>query len=367
MKTVMKPGLQAPKKKTPEVHVIQGAESVSFTPGQVLFKKGQPGGDLLFIESGTVEIFNDRDGAIITLSEMKAGEVIGVMTCLNNGPRMASARAKTTVICKQIPHEQILKAVNELPTWFHIVLKEFSLRLNHSNEQFSDAVIRAKKLESNALNSVFTATQIAATLSAAGDSFAKFLDDRRVIYLDDIQERITAMLNRPADEIRGILSALQESGVLFVEVGAEKKRHFISLENAKKLTEFLHFLQETKTGMKKKLLRAKFTNREFRVAMAMVKYTKKLNLDSSKSVQIPIMEISQNLEKITTTPFDVDAMRQISDLGLLTTEGSGDDIKLIFIPQELSRTMTFVEALRRLMIMDGPMNRETEGGASTAA
>src|SRR5690606_30589350 len=104
-----------------------------YSPGEIIFQKGEIGGDLLLIEKGSVEIFTHQNHQEVVLTEMKEGEIIGVMTCLTAEPRMASARAKTEAILKKVPHASIKKVLNGLPKWMAIVLKEFTIRLSEMN------------------------------------------------------------------------------------------------------------------------------------------------------------------------------------------------------------------------------------------
>ena len=62
--------------KTPTADTAKKIEDREFTPGKLIFSSGDPGGDLLFIDEGQVEIFNVKDDRDIRLTLMGPGEII---------------------------------------------------------------------------------------------------------------------------------------------------------------------------------------------------------------------------------------------------------------------------------------------------
>ena len=67
-----------------------------FGPDQIIFKEGDPGDRVYFIESGEVEVV--RNGVV--LAKLGPGEYFGEMALLNHKPRNATVRAvkKTQII-----------------------------------------------------------------------------------------------------------------------------------------------------------------------------------------------------------------------------------------------------------------------------
>src|SRR5437773_11566055 len=69
-------------------------DEATFNPNQVIFKAGDPGGNMHIVMSGKVETFVvDDDGERVVLSDVEAGEMFGELSLLDSEPRSASAVA----------------------------------------------------------------------------------------------------------------------------------------------------------------------------------------------------------------------------------------------------------------------------------
>jgi uncharacterized membrane protein len=69
-------------------------DDVSFEPGQVVFKRGDPGGSIFIVVGGAVEIFvEDTIGQRVVFETAKAGDFFGELSLLDGDPRSASAVA----------------------------------------------------------------------------------------------------------------------------------------------------------------------------------------------------------------------------------------------------------------------------------
>ena len=62
--------------------------------GEILLKEGEAAEFAVLILKGTIEVFVERDGKQLTLTEARAGDVLGELALLCGIPRSASARAK---------------------------------------------------------------------------------------------------------------------------------------------------------------------------------------------------------------------------------------------------------------------------------
>lgn len=121
-------------------------QTIRFAPGQLIFKEGEKGDVIFHIERGVVEIFVGEGNGIVVLTEMNAGEIVGVMAAVTGEPRLASARAKTEVISKKIPSQSITEQVKSLPNWVKAAFKDYRGRLDHVNKTVQDQAREIKKL-----------------------------------------------------------------------------------------------------------------------------------------------------------------------------------------------------------------------------
>src|ERR1043166_10333677 len=63
--------------------------------GSVLLKEGDTAEFVLLVLSGKLEVFVDRDGQHVTLTEAEPGDILGELAVLCGIPRSASIKAKT--------------------------------------------------------------------------------------------------------------------------------------------------------------------------------------------------------------------------------------------------------------------------------
>ena len=98
---------------------------VVYAPGERLFREGQPGHDMLIIESGEVFIFKETPiGEKIELNTLKAGDTLGEMALVDSEKRSAFATASTEVHAYQIQRKDFMKLRNQMsPAFFKLMQK----------------------------------------------------------------------------------------------------------------------------------------------------------------------------------------------------------------------------------------------------
>ncbi len=106
------------------------AINVSFSAGQNIFRKGDPGNDMFAILSGRVEI---RSGDVV-LDSLESGEIFGEMALIDNNPRSADAFAVTDCELEEIGEQAFLFRVGEAPFFALKVMKTMAARLRTANE-----------------------------------------------------------------------------------------------------------------------------------------------------------------------------------------------------------------------------------------
>jgi CRP-like cAMP-binding protein len=61
--------------------------------GSIIMKEGEIGKNAFLIQSGEVDVYTERDGKRIDLARMGAGQIIGEMALVVDGPRTATVEA----------------------------------------------------------------------------------------------------------------------------------------------------------------------------------------------------------------------------------------------------------------------------------
>lgn len=82
-------------------------ERVYLSINEILFNEGDSPTVAFLIESGEIQISTLRDGEILVLSKLLAGDLLGEMAVIDDAPRTATARALTDCVLFQIDRTQI--------------------------------------------------------------------------------------------------------------------------------------------------------------------------------------------------------------------------------------------------------------------
>ena len=324
-------------------------EILVFTDGDILFNQGDVGGDLYFIQQGLIEIVNVREHQEFILTRMKPGEVIGIMTCLTNEPRMASARVIGDAVVKKVDHESIKKLIGTLPTWMNTVIKDFSLRLNQMNRSYTEAVSRLRTASENQITPLYKASRIASMLASCGSLKSVKIDEQELVWLDDIHNLVEEALMLPEDEVKQIIEVFADSGMLKVKIEQEKKKKYASLKNLQSLRAFTEFYDSITRGISKKLMNNPLSHKESKLLLGLVKYTVKKELPLVKELKLPIKELKEDMKKLVGVEFELNLLARAEKLKLIKVQKSNpSNAEVIITPINLSRLLTHVSVARKL-------------------
>lgn len=83
-----------------------------YRPGDLIFRKGDPGDHLYLVERGSVIIWTGTDADKHVLGEVKTGGLFGEMAILNRRPRMASASAAGETQLLEMPASMLRQTIN---------------------------------------------------------------------------------------------------------------------------------------------------------------------------------------------------------------------------------------------------------------
>jgi CRP/FNR family cyclic AMP-dependent transcriptional regulator len=106
-----------------------------FKPGDVIFREGEQGREMLVVRKGRVRIFRKTGDAELTLAELGAGESFGEMAILDQTARSATAIAvedTELVVVEEHAFETMLKERTDIAVR---LLKKLSARLREANRQ----------------------------------------------------------------------------------------------------------------------------------------------------------------------------------------------------------------------------------------
>jgi CRP-like cAMP-binding protein len=108
--------------------------------GELLFRAGEPGGQLYAVLEGRVRIFAaGAAGAEITLNLLGPGEVFGEIAMLDGAERTASAAALEPSRLLQLRRESVLAAMRHHPELAERIILLLCRRLRWTSEQVEDS------------------------------------------------------------------------------------------------------------------------------------------------------------------------------------------------------------------------------------
>jgi CRP-like cAMP-binding protein len=350
---------------TPRKGVMAAPEEhLNLIAGQTLFSQGDLGGDLFFIESGSIEIFVSKKGQDIVLATMGVGEVIGVMTLLTSEPRLASARAKESTVVRKIPRTTINKLIASFPKWLGIVMKEFTIRINEMNRRYSEALIELKQVRNNQVTSLFLASQMAQGLVVVGRGMIEKIDgapvDRHMVVVDALIDSMSRVLNQPREVILRIWQVLRDCGLIEVDKDQARQRDIVSTEQLDKIGIFSRFLRDLSQESNKRLVKVKFRNSELMGLVALVKIMIKNGAKPDESATCEVAKIAAEFEQLVGTPWKSSLIEKPQKLGLMLVRESGTSMTLTFTPRILGQTLSCLAAFKKLSGESDPVSEDPE-------
>jgi CRP/FNR family transcriptional regulator, cyclic AMP receptor protein len=329
-----------------------------YSQGEMIFSQGDPGGDLLFIDSGTVEIFIVKNGQEISLAQMSGGEIIGVMTFLTKDARLASARAILPTKIKKIPSVHVQKYISTFPKWLKIVLKEFVGRINEMNRKYSETMMELKKAKEFQITPLFLATQLASGAHVIGKGCAKGQAGSELVTYDDLVVAAQAMLNQPKKMVESLLEIFETSELLLHETEAEKKQQAYTLKNLENLAIFTHFVRDSGQGQTKKILKASFSEDDRKILKGLARFLLTQSNPKDKAGVILWESLDASFEKLAGVKMREDVLDRASKCGLLTLK-EDEPRSITLTPQLLLRAIACTDAMLKLNGEDGQVASDT--------
>jgi CRP/FNR family transcriptional regulator, cyclic AMP receptor protein len=106
-------------------------DTVTLTPGQILFSKGDPGHQLYVVKSGELQIL-DGNHVFETIS---AGAIFGEMALVSKDPRSATVKATRESVVIPVDEKRFMYLVQHTPMFALRVMNVMSTRLRTMNER----------------------------------------------------------------------------------------------------------------------------------------------------------------------------------------------------------------------------------------
>jgi YihY family inner membrane protein len=168
-----------------------------YPAGSIIFREGDPGNDMYYILEGRVALTKTAGHIKKVLAEMGRGDFFGEMAALFDAPRPATAQATESSDIAIIDRETFHALIRESEKVSFFMLKQFSLRIKHSNEILEDL------------------TQVWIQLLAVLYFLKSWPGDEQT----DHVANLTNLSGKDASEIESLLSEFGRKGIIKVHEG----------------------------------------------------------------------------------------------------------------------------------------------------
>jgi CRP-like cAMP-binding protein len=117
----------------------------TFAPGEVLFVRGDPPGDVFFLTAGIVKVYlvSGRDEQL--LAYVMPGESLGEMSAMDGLPRSANAMAMAEAEAYCVSAETFRRFVHSAPVASSRLLHQLSRRLRRMDENAVDILFTTRR------------------------------------------------------------------------------------------------------------------------------------------------------------------------------------------------------------------------------
>lgn len=330
------------------------ADVRSFKTGDILFKEGDPGGELWIIKKGDVEIFRERSGRSFSLGTLTKGELLGTMTALNGAPRSASVRAKSDVEVSVVGVEQMQKLLGSVPSWANSFIKDLVARVHYANDLHIESELAAQNGLSGPIDLALRATTM---LSGMADLIAIDVGGDMAVPLEVAVDRLSMMLGFKED-LRKILQVLINNGQL-LKSGHDLPPRFVTMQSALELRLFSDAIVkaqavQTTAGV----FTLPLAQGQRKMLGELVRLGLARSSGKNETVLFPLKEIEDEFRKNKLGLVDLDGLQRAALLGYLTLDKQSEVPTVTLDPTWLDYGLRALEAMSQILTQVGGQARK---------
>lgn len=112
---------------------IKGAAArATFMAGDVIIGEGEPGQDLIIVDSGEIEVSTTLAGGDVKLAVLGSGAVVGEVAAITGAKRTSTVKALTEVEAIAIPGAVVKQLADERPELKRVLEKLIEGRARHT-------------------------------------------------------------------------------------------------------------------------------------------------------------------------------------------------------------------------------------------
>jgi len=108
-----------------------------YQPGEIIFRRGEPGDHAYFIERGAVDVIIEKDGADFVIAQLGPGEIIGEMSMIDDAPRSADVVATADTELIVIQRSRFIKPLTSADPMMNLILRIVLTRFRSAQNRYS--------------------------------------------------------------------------------------------------------------------------------------------------------------------------------------------------------------------------------------
>jgi CRP-like cAMP-binding protein len=113
----------------------------SYSPGEIIIKKGTSGNCLYVIQQGSVEVIDEKNGVEIKIAELSEPDFFGEMGLFEKDVRSCTVKALGEVKILTVDKKNFYKAIQQDATLAYRLLEKMSNRLRNTNKKVANSHI----------------------------------------------------------------------------------------------------------------------------------------------------------------------------------------------------------------------------------
>lgn len=122
------------------------SDRVSYRPGEILFRQGDPGDAAYVVLEGKADILAEVNGGLIKVAEVTDNNIVGEIAILCDVSRTATVKASASLEALRIRKDDFLKLLADYPDAMFEILRSLAQRLTRTTAELTEARAQIKGL-----------------------------------------------------------------------------------------------------------------------------------------------------------------------------------------------------------------------------
>jgi CRP/FNR family transcriptional regulator, cyclic AMP receptor protein len=106
-----------------------------YQDGETIVRQGEPGDCMYVVQSGQVEVFQEKENAEVRLAVLNEGDFFGEMAIFEREVRSATVRAIGDVRVLTVEKKNFLRRIQEDPSLAYHIVQTMSHRIRELNDE----------------------------------------------------------------------------------------------------------------------------------------------------------------------------------------------------------------------------------------